>query len=243
MGKRFQIVGVVLAVLGAVFIGAGGYAFTKGQEGATSLERLSEAQNVTLSYNDEGQLIDRGTPEGAQAILTMFGDDWGYPVNEAELDPGDPLVDTPTEYMFQMATIVYHVRHGEQTVVLAEDVEYNGQVSPAGEYTIVPAEVGAPDRVAARLGGYWTDFDRSHPIEGPARAQAWSGTVHGLVGELGVGTTTATLVQLALALAGLFAGVGLVSLISGIGFLWIARGRDDVPLFVPDKGKPEQALV
>lgn len=242
MRRRFQIVGLVLAFLGVVFIVAGGVAFAKSQEGATSLEKFSAAQNVTLSYNEEGQLVDRGTTEGANAILAMLRDDWGFPVNEAELDPADPLVNTPTEYMYQMATIVYHVRHGEQTVVLPEDVEYNGQVFPAGEYTVVPAEVGSPDRVSAGFGGYWTDFDRLHPIEGPARSQAWSGTVHGLVGELGVGTATATMVQLATALAGLFAGLGLVSLIAGLGFLWVARGKEEIDLIVPEK-RPEPALV
>ncbi|GIU91123.1 MAG: hypothetical protein KatS3mg011_0029 [Acidimicrobiia bacterium] len=243
MRRRFQIIGLVLAVLGLVFLVAGGVAFAKSQEGYRSLEKFSAAQNVTLSYDEEGRLIDRGTPEGAQAILDMLRNEWGYPVNEAELDPADPLVNTPTEYMYQMATIVYHVRHGEQTVVLTEDVEYDGQVFPAGEYTITPIEVGSPERVAAGLGGYWTDFDRLHPIEGPARNQAWSGTVHGLVAELGVGTTTATMVQLATALAGAFAGMGLVSLVAGIGFLWVARGREETLVVIPTDTRPEPAGV
>lgn len=242
MRKRFQVIGLVLALLGVGFLVAGGVAFAKSREGYNSLQKFSQAQNVTLSYNEDGQLVDRGTTEGAQAILTMLRDEWGYPVNEAELDPSDPLVNTPTEYMYQMATIVYHVRHGEQTVVLNEDVEYNGQVFPAGEYTITPIEVGSPDRVAAGLGGYWTDFDRMHPIEGPARSQAWNGTVHGLVGELGVGTATATIVQVATALAGLFAGVGLVSLIAGLGFLWVARGKEGELVVFPTDTAPEPVL-
>lgn len=224
MRRRFQVIGLVLALLGIGLLIAGGVAFAKSREGYNSLQKFSQAQNVTLSYNEDGQLVDRGATEDAQAILTMLRDEWGYPVNEAELDPADPLVNTPTEYMYQMATIVYHVRRGEQTVVLSEDVEYKGEVFPAGKYTIIPIEVGSPERVAAGLGGYWTDFDRRHPIEGPARSQAWSATAHGLVAQLGVGTAIATMVWIATALAGLLAGVGVVSLIAGLGFIWVARG-------------------
>jgi len=63
-------------------------------------------------YNEEGQLTDRGTTEGAEAIMTLLVEDWGYPVNEADLDPNDPLVNSATEYMFQMATIAYHTLTG-----------------------------------------------------------------------------------------------------------------------------------
>ena len=90
-----------------------------------------------------------------------------------------------------MATVAYHTLHGTQTVVLDEAVTTDsGEVFPAGEYEF---DVD---------GRYWTDFDRSNPIEAAAREQAWTGTAHGLVAELGVGTVTHSTLQLGLALAG-----------------------------------------
>lgn len=209
--KNFQILGLVLAVIGLAFLVTGGVAYTKVQEGYDSLHAFSEAQNVTLSYNDDGQLTDRGTTEGADAILVLLEEDWNYPVTDSDLDPNDPLVNTGTEYMYQMATIVYHVLHGTQVVVLEEDVEYEGEVYAAGTYEF---DVD---------GRYWTDFDRRHPIEGPARAQAWSGTAHGLVAELGVGTVTHSTLQMGLALSALFAAVGLTQIVTGVGMLIASR--------------------
>ena len=238
MKNRLRTLGLVLALAGMVFVIAGGVAYFKVQDGYGALQSFSEAENVTLSYNDAGELVDRGTVEGAAAIMNVLTEDWGYPVVQADLDPNDPLVNTASEYMFQMATIGYHIQHGTQTVVLTEDAEYNGETFPAGEYTVNVNEVGSPERVAAGLGGYWTDFDRSHPLEGPARAQAWSGTAHGLFGELGVGTITHTAVQMGLALAGLFVGVGLFAIISGLGMMWVAKGKGDEQLVM--LGTPEK---
>jgi hypothetical protein len=216
MRKRLTTIGLVLAVIGLGFVIGGGVAFSKAQEGYGSLQAFSEAQNVNLQYNEEGQLIDRGSPETAQEILSLLADDWGYPVVEGHLDPADPLVNTATEYMFQMATVGYHILHGTHTVVLEEDVEYNGEVFPAGSYDF---EVD---------GRYWTDFDRMHPIEGAAREMAWSGTAHGLFGELGVGTVTHSALQLALALAGLFAGIGATLILAGLGLVWVSRGELEI---------------
>ncbi len=213
MAKRLRIIGVVLSLFGLGFLIAGGVAYAMTQDGFDSLQAFSEAQGVELSYNEEGQLVDRGTTEGAEAILTLLTEDWGYPVVESDLDPADPLVNTATEYMFQMATIGYHVLHGTQNVTLTADAEYNGELFPAGTYEF------------AVDGRYWTDFDRMHPIEGAARGMAWSGTTHGLFGELGVGTVTYSTLQLALALAGLFAGVGISLIVAGIGLFW--AGRDE----------------
>jgi hypothetical protein len=169
---------------------------------------------VTLSYNEEGQLIDRGTTEGAEAIMTLLTEDWGYPVVMSDLDPNDPLVNTASEYMFQMATVGYHVLHGTQTVTLTEDATFNDEVIPAGTYEF---EVD---------GRYWTDFNRMHPIEGVARGQAWSGTVHGLFAELGVGTVTHSALQLGLGLAGVFAALGLFALVAGGGLIWTSREKE-----------------
>lgn len=215
MAKGLRTLGIVLALFGVGFVVAGGVAFFQVQNGYESLQSFSEAQNVTLSYNEDGQLIDRGTTEGADAIMDLLVEDWGYPVVESDLDPNDPLVNTPTEYMYQMATIGYHVLHGTQTIVLTEDAEYNGEAFPAGTYEF---EVD---------GRYWTDFDRMHPIEGIARGQAWSGTAHGLIAELGVGTVTGSTLQMGLGLAGLFAGLGIFALIAGLGLVWVAS-RDEM---------------
>jgi len=211
MNSRMKKLGFVLVVVGLGFLIGAGIALNLTMAGNRSLQAFSEAQNVTLSYNDDGQLVDRGTTEGADAIMTLLTEDWGYPVVMAQLDPADPLVNTPSEYMYQMATIGYHTLHGSTEVVLAEDVEYNGEVFAAGTY-----EVQAD-------GKYWTDFDRNHPLEGPARGAVWSGTAHALIAELGVGTVTASTLQLATALAGLIAGLGLVSMLTGFGLVWVAK--------------------
>ena len=118
--KPLGLLGVFLIVVGLGFFVGGGYAYSQVQGGYGSLQAFSEAQNVELSYNEDGQLIDRGTTEGADAIMSLLVDDWAYPVVEGDLDPNDPLVNTGTEYMFQMATIVYHVINGEQTAGYAQ---------------------------------------------------------------------------------------------------------------------------
>jgi hypothetical protein len=215
MAKRFQVTGIVLALLGIGFLVAGGIAFTEVQDGYGSLQAFSEAQNVELAYNEDGLLVDRGTTEGAEAIMVLLTEDWDYPIVQSDLDPADPLVNTATEYMFQMATISYHTLNGTQTVVLEEDVEYNGEMFAAGTYEF---EVD---------GRYWTDFDRSHPIEGPARGQAWTGTAHGLIGELGVGTVTHSTLQLGLAFAGVLAALGLTFLLTGSGIYWAGSAKVD----------------
>jgi len=213
MTSRLRGLGIVLGLIGLAFLAAGGFAFLKVQEGTASLKAFSAAQDVQLAYDEEGQLVDRGEVEGADAIMALLTDDWGYPVVDSELDPKDPIVNTASEYMFQMATIAYHTLNGTQTVVLTEDVEYKGELFPAGTYEF-PVD-----------GRYFSQFDRAHPIEGPARAQAWSGTAHGLIGELGVGTVTASALQLGLALAGLFAGVGATFLLIGAGLVWATRSE------------------
>jgi hypothetical protein len=221
MRKRLRWIGVFLAVAGLGFGIAAAVAYAKVQDGYDSLQAFSEQQNVTLNYNEDGQLIDRGETEGAEAIMSLLRDDWQYPVVESDLDPSDPLVNSATEYMYQMATVAYHTLHGTQTVVLEEDVTTEGgEVFPAGEYEF------------AVDGRYWTDFDRSNPIEAAAREQAWTGTAHGLIAELGVGTVTHSALQLGLAMAALFAGLGLVFIVAGGGLVWASRGSKD--MVIPD---------
>lgn len=212
MNNRLTKLGIIIAVFGLAFVSAGGYAFMKVQEGERSLSALSAAQNVKLSYNDQGQLLDRGTPEGAQPIMSLLVNDWAYPVQASEMNPNDPVVNTASEYMYQMAVVTYHTLHSTQTVVLAEDVTAaDGTFYAAGTYEF-PVD-----------GRYWAAFNRANPIEAKAREQAWTGTAHALVAELGVGTTTASTLQMGLGLAGLFGGVGFMFLLSGIGLVWAAR--------------------
>ena len=213
MATRLKRLGIVLTILGIAFIAAGGYAFLKTQEGAKSLNAFSAAQGVTLSYNDQGQLVDRGETEGAAAIMGLLTNAWGYPVVASEMDPNDPLVNTGSEYMYQMATVSYHTLNGTQTVVLDEDfTAKDGTVYKAGTPYEIPVN-----------GRYWAQFDRSNPIDAAVRAQAWTGVAHALIAELGVGTVTATALQMSLGLAGLFAGVGFSFIVAGIGLAWASR--------------------
>ena len=215
MKSRLNKLGIVLAVIGLFFLVGAGVAYSQIQSGYGSLASFSEAQNVQLDYNDDGELIDRGSTEEAQAILALLTEDWGYPVDMGELDPGDPLVNTDSEYMYQMAVIGHHVLAGTQTVTLDETVEYEGETFEAGTYE-VPVD-----------GRYWTDFDRMHPLDGPVREMAWTGTVHGLFGELGVGTVTHSALQLGLGIAAMLAGIGATLVLAGGGLVWSVRGRDD----------------
>ena len=215
MTGRMRILGVILAVFGLAFMAGGGYAFLRTQEGARSLQAFSAAQAVKLSYNEQGQLVDRGETAEAQEILALLQKDWGYPVVASDLNPNDPVVNTATEYMYQMATIAYHTLHSTQTVTLTEPKEYNGKTYPAGDYEF------------AVDGRYWSQFDRQDPIEGAAREKAWTGTAHALIGELGVGTVTASTLQMGYGLAGLFAGIGFTILIAGLGLVWVARGAEE----------------
>ena len=113
--KPLGLLGIFLIIVGfGYFVGAG-VAYSKVQGGYTALQSFSEVQNVELSYNDDGQLVDRGEVEGAQAIRALLEDDWGFPVVESDLDPNDPLVNSATEYMYQMATVSYHTLHGVQS--------------------------------------------------------------------------------------------------------------------------------
>ena len=212
MNGRLKGLGVVLVIIGFAFVAAGGYAFIKTQEGAKSLQAFSAAQNVVLNYNDQGQLVDRGETEGAAAIMSLLTNDWGYAVNTGDLNPSDPLVNTASEYMYQMATIAYHTLHGTQTVVLPEDVTTDdGTVYKAGTYEFPVA------------GRYWSGFDRSNPIEAKAREQAWTGTAHALIAELGVGSVTASTLQMGYGLAGLFAALGATIILTGAGLVWAVR--------------------
>ena len=209
-----------------------------------SLQSFSEVQNVELSYNDDGQLVDRGEVEGALAIRALLEDDWGFPIVESDLDPNDPLVNSATEYMYQMATISYHTLHGTQPVTLTEADLTGEDGTVATEYDCNGEMVAVPDPFPAEGvtcdfnvdGRYWTGFDRSVPVEAAARDQAWSGTAHALVAELGVGAATHSTLQLALGVAALLAGLGVVCTVMGVAFLLDTRrkGKVNAPDTIPE---------
>ena len=212
MNGRLKVLGIVLTVFGLAFMAGGAYAFVRTQDGAKSLQAFSEAQGVKLTYNDQGQLTDRGEVAGAQAIMSLLANDWGYKVDTNELNPNDPLVNTASEYMFQMATIAHHTLDSTQTVVLDKDVTAaDGTVYKAGTYDF---------NVDGR---YWAQFNRANPIEAAAREQAWTGTAHALIAELGVGTVTASTLQLGLGIAALFAALGGTIVLTGLGLVWATR--------------------
>ncbi|MDP9467161.1 MAG: hypothetical protein M3P32_04750, partial [Chloroflexota bacterium] len=60
MTRRLTALGIVLAFIGLAFAAAGAYTFVKTQEGYRSLSAFSAAQDVRLTYNEDGQLVDRG---------------------------------------------------------------------------------------------------------------------------------------------------------------------------------------
>ena len=232
--KPLGLLGIFLVVVGiGYFIGAG-VAYTKVQDGYGSLQSFSEVQNVQLSYDEDGNLTDRGTVEGGQAIMSLLKDDWNFPVVEGDMDPNDPLVNTASEYMYQMATISFHTLNGTQVVVLtADDIAaaigseqldadgtYNGVVEAYQGQVLEPGSYDVPVN-----GRYWTGFNRTDLLDGQARDMAWSGTAHALVAELGVGAATHSTLQLALGVAALLAGLGVVSTVSGVAFIWHTRNN------------------
>ncbi len=242
--KPLGLLGIFLVLVGVGYFVGAGVAYSKVQGGYGSLQAFSEAQNVKLSYNDQGQLVDRGEVAGAQAIMTLLKDDWKFPVVNSDLDPKDPLVNTATEFMYQMATISHHTLTGVQTVTLTEanltdaDGKLATQYDCNGEMIAVPKPFPT-DGVTCDFkvdGRYWTGFDRSIPVQAQARDMAWSGTAHALVAELGVGAATHSTLQLALGVAALLAGLGVVCTVMGGAFIWDTRkkGKINVPDTIPE---------
>jgi hypothetical protein len=225
MNGRLKVLGVMIAVIGLAFIAGGGYAYYKTSQGAHALQAFSAAQNVTLKYNDQGQLVDGGKTEGAAAIMSLLTNDWGYAVDSSELNPNDPLVNTASEYMYQMATISYHTLHAATTVTFPADVVVDGKVvQAAGTYDF------------QNTGKYWTGFDRTNPIEGAAREKVWTGTALALIGQLGVGSVTASALQIGLGMAALLGGFGGTLLLTGLGLVWATRAQTEkvkVPVLRP----------
>ena len=213
MFKRFQYLGVVLAVFGLAFVLAGGYAFIKVQDGQRALNAFSTAQAVKLSYNDHGQLTDHGDAAAATAIMNRLTNEWGYAVDNADFNPNDPVVNTASEYMYQMATISTHVLDMQIPITLAADY-----TAPDGTFYAAGTEI--PFSVDGR---YYSQFDRTDPVQAAARGIAWSPTALALIGQLGVGAATASSLQLGLGVAAALGGIGVIFLVAGLGLVWAVR--------------------
>jgi len=216
MGARLKKLGVVVAILGLLFVLGGGIAAFKVKQGSDALGAYATAENVTLTYDKDGNYTSHGDAKMGAAILAMLENDWKYPVNKAELDPKDPLVNTGSEYMLQMATVSYHVLYGTTDVVLpagSKDATYDGKTYHAGDTVHFVND-----------GKYWANFDTTDPIQAAARGQLWSATAHGLVGELGVGAVTASTLQLGYGVSAVTAGLGATLLLAGLGLVWAAAG-------------------
>ncbi len=199
-----SVAGLVLLVGGVIGIALGGYLYFKAADGLESLDAVYAAQNRMMTYDADGNFTDRGTAEGGDLILSLIEDDWDFPLNRSNLDPGDPLVNTPDELMVQYAIIGYHTLHGTQTVVLDEDVEYQGVLYEAGEY-----EVDVDGR-------YYSDLDRLHPLEGPVRSQAWSPLALSLQAQLINGVNSDLLSGMAHFMSwSIFAGLGFMFAVAG----------------------------
>jgi hypothetical protein len=260
MGSRLKILGAIIAIIGVVAVLGGGYGWTQVQAGANALQGFSKAQNVTLSYNADKQLVDRGTTEGAAAIMALLKDTWGWPVNQGDLNPNDPLVNTGTEYMYQMATIAHHTLSGTTTVTLPALVQYDGDgtegiAADAVTYTpeTLPQDATYLDTLTKdaiyaagtytvpTLDRYWTMFNRTNPLDGPARELAWSGIVHGLFAELGVGATSFSAIQMGQALALIAAAFGITFLITGLGLVWVGMAKKEEELAYAKQPVPAAA--
>jgi hypothetical protein len=76
-------------------------------------------------------------------------------------------------------------------------------------------------------GKYWTGFDRTNPIEGAAREKIWTGTALALIGQLGVGSVTASTLQVGVGLASIMFALGGVLILFGLGLVWATRAADE----------------
>jgi hypothetical protein len=201
-----SVAGLVLVFGGIIGIVLGVYLYGKANDGLSALDKVYEAQGRTLSYDADGNFIDRGSKEGGDAILSLIEDDWGFDLNRANLDPDDTLVNTPDELMVSYGIISYHTLHGTQNIVLDVDAEYNGTMYPAG--TTIPFAVD---------GRYFSDFDRSDPVQAAARDQAWSPLAWGLLSSLIGGVNSDYQAGMAHFMAwSIFMGLGFMFFVAGV---------------------------
>lgn len=218
---RFRVVGIALLAAGLGVAGGGfAYGLPQAEDGLDSAQAMYEAQGVTLAYNAEGQLIDRGTPEGAQAIMDLLEDDFAYPVDHDNLDPDDPLINTRDELMFEYATITYHVLHTAVPVTLTEEdvpITYrNVTYTEPGTYNIT-------------LEHYYAHLDRTNVIERQLRT-AWSPLALSLTAALAGAHANQAVGELARMTTIGIGGIGLLFVLAGAGLVWATwkpSPRDD----------------
>ena len=227
MTKRIRILGILLIAAGVTLAGAGfAYGMPQANDGLASAQAMYEAQGVKLTYDDQGRLVDRGTPEGAQKIMQLLTDDWRFPVKQSSFDPADPVVNTRDELMFQYATITYHVLHGEVNVKLTAEqvpITYRGVTyAEPGEYKIAPQ-------------AYYAQLDRTHPVEGQLR-NAWTPQALALTAALAGGHANQAAGELAQATTLAIGGIGLLFAAAGGGMVWVSYGRE-----VPVRGQSPAA--
>ena len=213
MAQRLRILGIVMVASGIFGFGVAGFTAINTLDGMNALQKFSQAQAVNLSYKD-GVLVDHGSADGAQKIIDLVTKDWGYKLNMADLNPNDPLVNTASEYMYQMGAISEHTLSGKTTVVLPADVtKQDGTVVKAGTYEF------------QNDGRYYSGFNYADPIESAARGQLWSGTALSLIGQLGVGAVTANTLMIGLGLVGVIGGLAGTLLLLGPGLVWASRAK------------------
>ena len=109
MKNRLGVLGLVLMLAGFAFVIAGGVAYAKVQDGYDSLQAFSEQQNVAADLQRERSADrpwhDRRGPTRSWRCSPRTGSTRS---SRAISIPNDPLVNTASEYMYQMATIAHH---------------------------------------------------------------------------------------------------------------------------------------
>lgn len=215
--KRIQILGLLLAASGLTMAGFGFfYGLPMANDGLASAHAMYEAQGVTLTYDDQGQLTDRGTTEGAAKIMALLENDWKFPVNHKNFDPNDPVVNTRDELMFQYATITYHVLNTPVAVTLTDaqvPISYRGVTyDKPGTYQIAPLK-------------YYGQLDRTNAIEGQLR-NAWTPQALALTAALAGGHANQAAGELAQATSLAITGVGGLFALAGAGLVWASFGKD-----------------
>jgi hypothetical protein len=206
MNGRLKVVGVIVAVFGLAFLAGGGYAYYKVNQGTQALHAFSAAQNVTLTYNADGQLADaKGDTTEATAIMGLLANDWGFAVDKGELNPNDQVVNTTSEYMYQMATITY-------TPCMARRRSSSTRTPRRPTARSIPQA-----RTSSRTTVAMDRFRPDQPDRSRRSRTDRTPTAIGLVGELGVGSATASALTLGLGMTAVLGGVGLMFLITGSG--------------------------
>lgn len=218
---RLRIAGIAIGLAGLA-VAAGGflYGMPQADDGLDSAQAMYESQGVSLSYDANGTLVDRGTPEGAQRIMDLLTKDYRYSVKMSDFDADDPIVNTRSELMFEYATITYHVLHTPVAVKLTDadiPITYRGvDYTEPGTYNIT-------------LENYYARLDRTNPIERQLR-EAWSPLAFSLTSSLAGAHANQAAGELARMTTIGIGAIGLVIAGSGGAIAWASYGHD--------KGRP-----